>query len=492
MRRQRWLAMGTSQREMVGFTISLFSVKSQCPCQLGSTLANRSWAAGPWSWMKSMNPWKTSSHLMAAESLEGSADLIPALSLLCRSANRRYPFKMDGALLWGLLKSLEIIKELCQPCPSQPSLTALQLPDVWAAVQWGQLPPASPWPYRAGVQCSSGAPVGQHELPGHGGALLLVGDALGQSWARWASTLRGVSSPLARQGCGGLMAGAVLGVKTKFLQCGDASSAWASSVTVSHLKGDADYTEQDVPCWARACLHRHLLCGCPKTQKSKAVSCGRGQLILSKDPKLESLFFMAQRRFPAPGPRGLGVGDAAHPAVTGRSWGAWALHGTHPFAVTLEGDGPQGTPGPSRQEGGTVQAALLDPRDVSQGCHKQGGNSRVFPWQALEWQTCRWATCLSQAASVVNHRAEHPPWCSVHSFTRAACHHDAPCKASQEHLAGLSLLSELVTFRGCNTLSSSVALCGPAMLPRDFAAPTVWDQQDHRSLWPPPSLAAQC
>lgn len=62
---------------------------------------------------------------MAHESLEGSADLIPALSLLCLSANNHFPFKMDGALLWGLLKSLEIIKELCQPCPSEPSLTAL-------------------------------------------------------------------------------------------------------------------------------------------------------------------------------------------------------------------------------------------------------------------------------------------------------------------------------------------------------------------------------
>lgn len=64
---------------------------------------------------------------MAAESLEGSADLTPALSPPCLPVNSRFPFKMDGALLWGLLKSLEIIKALCQPCPGKPSLTALQL-----------------------------------------------------------------------------------------------------------------------------------------------------------------------------------------------------------------------------------------------------------------------------------------------------------------------------------------------------------------------------
>lgn len=73
-----------------------------------------------------MNLQKPSSNLMATKSLGRSADPIPAWSLLCLSANSCSPLKMDAALLGGLLKSLEI-KELCQPCPSKPWLTALQL-----------------------------------------------------------------------------------------------------------------------------------------------------------------------------------------------------------------------------------------------------------------------------------------------------------------------------------------------------------------------------
>lgn len=67
---------------------------------------------------------------MAEESQEGSTDPIPALLPPCLSVNSHFPFRMDGGLVWGLLKSLGIIKELCQPCPSDPSLTALQLPQT--------------------------------------------------------------------------------------------------------------------------------------------------------------------------------------------------------------------------------------------------------------------------------------------------------------------------------------------------------------------------
>lgn len=56
---------------------------------------------------------------MSALSLEGSADPIPALSLPCLSANSHFPFKTDGALLWGLLKMLETIKQLCELFPNR-------------------------------------------------------------------------------------------------------------------------------------------------------------------------------------------------------------------------------------------------------------------------------------------------------------------------------------------------------------------------------------
>lgn len=47
---------------------------------------------------------------------------------------------------------------------------------------------------------------------------------------------------------GGTMGVAVLGAKPKPF----GFSAWASWVMISHLKSDADYMEEGVPCWLRA------------------------------------------------------------------------------------------------------------------------------------------------------------------------------------------------------------------------------------------------
>lgn len=82
------------------------------------------------------------------------------------------------------------------------------------------------------VRRSSGAGVDQRELPGHRGALLLMGDVLGQKAepGRRAGPLRGVAFPpprqgCARQGCGALMGVAVSRAKLKPLWWRDTFSA---------------------------------------------------------------------------------------------------------------------------------------------------------------------------------------------------------------------------------------------------------------------------
>lgn len=52
MRRRGRLATGTNHWDMVGFSISLVSIKSQCPCQLGPTLAKHVLVLGrDWSFL---------------------------------------------------------------------------------------------------------------------------------------------------------------------------------------------------------------------------------------------------------------------------------------------------------------------------------------------------------------------------------------------------------------------------------------------------------